>query len=532
MKKLIQLLLVGILSVSMAACGNTTTQDPAGDTNQDSATVYETEVLVIGAGGAGLAAAAGAGEQGAKVIVLEAAGFAGGAAMVSGGHMAMLHEEMNAAAERNDADLGKYLDYKEEDFGEWAPSLTVLKQQVTDYLASDTPGRFDSVERMIVDHYVTGKGKDLDGVEVYQNYELVKEGLEANWEIFEWLTSGGMQIKNSFYKVHANNPVDGGLGLANALINLAEKAGAEIVLNTTATELIMENDKAVGVKAIDKDGNEVIYRASKGVILATGSFSSNGEMCAKYQRIGEGLTANNPSNNVGTNKGAGILMAEAVGAELRDMQFMMTVLRGYNGGCTLSQSGKITGKQQLVVNSDAVRYGDETSGKFSSMTNNQEEGIAYYVGDAKMIAAINDADAEFLESMKDRGFIFIADTLEEAATAAGLDAETLKATVETFNSYVDAGEDKDFGRTKFNGKVEEGQYIIAKMQMYYHLTYGGLVTDTEAQVLDTNGNWINGLYAAGDVTCGFEGAAHQSGDCLSIVVYYGRVAGQNAANSK
>ncbi len=529
MNKCFKLVLALILAMSMAACGTEKPQDSTQDTNQN---VVETEVLVVGAGGAGLAAAAGAGEQGAKVIVLESAGFAGGAAMVSGGHMAMLHEEMNAKAERNDADLQKYLDYKEEDFNEWAPSLTILKQQVTDYLASDAQGRFDSVERMIVDHYVTGKGKDLDGVEVYQNYELVKEGLEANWEIFEWLTKeGGMEIKDSFYKVHANNPVDGGLGLARALTNLAEKAGAEIVLNTTATELIMENDKAVGVKAIDAEGKEVIYRASKGVILATGSFSSNGELCAKYQRIGEGLTANNPSNNVGTNKGAGILMAEAVGAELKDMQFMMTVLRGYNNGCTLSQAGTIKG-HQLVVNSDAVRYGDETSGKFNNMTNNQKDAIAYYVGDAKMIEAINEKDATFLENMKDRGFIFIADTLEEAATAAGLDAETLKATVETFNGYVEAGEDKDFGRKNFAGKVEEGQFIIAKMQMYYHLTYGGLVTDTEARVLDTEGNWINGLYAAGDVTCGFEGAAHQSGDCLSIVVYYGKVAGENAANAE
>lgn len=532
MKKGLMLLLALMMSVSMAACSADTPSDSVQDTQQNE-NVFETEVLVIGAGGAGLAAAAGAGEQGAKVTVLESAGFVGGAALVSGGHMAMLHEEMNAKAERNDADLQKYLDYKEEDFGEWAPSLTVLKQQVQEYLASDAAGRFDSVERMIVDHYVTGKGTDLDGVEVYQNYELVKEGLEANWEIFEWLTKeGGMEIKDSFYKVHANNPVDGGAGLARALNNLAVKAGAEIVLNTTATELIMENDKAVGVKAINADGEEVIYKASKGVILATGSFCSNTEMAAKYQRVGEGLTANNLSNNVAGNKGAGIVMAEAVGAELRDMQFIMTVLRGADNGCTLSQSGTITGKQQLVVNSDAVRYGDESSGKFSSMTNNQKDALAYYVGDAKMIAAINEKDEKFLENMKDRGFIFIADTLEEAAEAAGLNAETLKATVETFNSYVDAGEDKEFGRTKFNGKVEEGQFIIAKMQMYYHLTYGGLVTDTEARVLDTDGNWINGLYAAGDVTCGFEGAAHQSGDCLSIVVYYGKVAGENAANAE
>ena len=97
---------------------------------------------------------------------------------------------------------------------------------------------------------------------------------------------------------------------------------------------------------------------------------------------------------------------------------------------------------------------------------------------------------------------------------------------------LEAGEDPDFGRKEFNGKVETGPFVISKLEMHYHLTFGGLVIDMDAHVLDEAGQPISGLYAAGDVTSGYEGAAHQSGDCLSVVVYYGKTAGVNAAQGK
>ena len=123
----------------------------------------------------------------------------------------------------------------------------------------------------------------------------------------------------------------------------------------------------------------------------------------------------------------------------------------------------------------------------------------------------------------------VADSLEEALAKSGLDVETAMETITTFNGYVDAGTDPDFGRTAFNGKVENGPFAAVKMENHYHLTFGGLVIDTDAQVLDENNQPIPHLYAAGDVISGFEGAAHQSGDCLTVVLFYGKVAGQKAA---
>lgn len=160
----------------------------------------------------------------------------------------------------------------------------------------------------------------------------------------------------------------------------------------------------------------------------------------------------------------------------------------------------------------------KSKGTFTNLTNDQTSGLGFYIGDKTMVNAMNAKTEGFTTDMTERGFMFIADTIEEAAELAGLDAAVVKATVDTYNSYVENENDPEFGRSTFNGKVENAPYVISKMEMHYHLTFGGLVIDEFAHVLDTNSNPINGLFAAGDILSGFEGKVHQSGDCLSVVV--------------
>ena len=134
---------------------------------------------------------------------------------------------------------------------------------------------------------------------------------------------------------------------------------------------------------------------------------------------------------------------------------------------------------------------------------NQPDGLVYFIGDAQMVKGLNEAQEGFTDTMQARGDWFVVrDTIEEAAEAMNLDVETLKATIEAFNGYVEAGEDKDFGRGKFNGKVENGPFCIAKGEAHYHLTFGGLVVNVDAQVLNNQNEVISGLYAAGDVLSG------------------------------
>lgn len=500
-------------------------------------TSTEADVIVVGAGAAGLAAAAGAGEAGASVIVLEAADIAGGAALISGGHLAMLDEELNATMDRNDEALEAYKKLPLIKYHDFGPALSALLEQIDEYQANgQEKGRFDSIEMMLVDMYKsgldgTGRLTDLDGVPSNISLTLCTAALEHNMDVNDWLCQeGGMQLEDTIYKTHGNTPVGKGVGLVDALSACCEKAGATIAYGMRATDLVVEDGKVTGVVAVDANGKQVTFTAARGVVLATGSFTSNAQMCASYQRVGEALDDTTPSDNVATNVGDGITMALALNAATRDMQFVNTILLAYQNGNTATQMPVIDGNQQLAVNGFAERFASDVSS--SSLTlpaGNEPGGIIYYVGDKKMADAMEEKSAGCVADYQERGWLYVADTLEEAAQAAGLDPKTLARTVSKFNKFVDTGIDLEFGRTKFNGKVEEGPFLIAKMQVHYHLSLGGLVIDEQARVHDENGDTIPGLYAAGDVTWGVEGYTHQSGSNLTADVYFGKVAGENAA---
>lgn len=497
---------------------------------------YEADVIVVGAGASGLAAAAGAGEAGASVIVLEAASVEGGAARFSGGHMAMLDAEKNRTMERNDAALNVYKNLpliKYHDFGD---ALTALKAQIEEYQANgETAGRFDSLEMMLVDQYksgLSGSGRltDLDGRPSNISLALCTAALEHNMDVNNWLCEvGGMELEDVVYKAHGNTPVGKGVGLVNALMACAGAAGAQIAYDTRATELVVEDGRVAGVVAYGAAGNPVTYRANRGVVLATGSFSSNGELCAKYQRMGEALDETTPSDNVATNVGDGIEMALSVDAELRDMSFVNTILLAYQNGNTATEMPVIDGKQQLAVNGFAQRFANDVSSTtLTEPAGHQPGGIVYYVGDKKMLDAMEEKSAGVVDEYVARGWLFKGETLQDAAEQAGLDAKTLERTVARFNGFVATGIDIDCGRTAFNGTVENGPFLIAKMQVHYHLTLGGVVIDEEARVRTVRGATVPGLYAAGDLTWGIEGYTHQSGSNLTADVYFGKLAGANA----
>ncbi len=496
-------------------------------------TVVETEatadVIVVGAGAAGLSAAADAIANGASVIVLEANSFLGGAAGTSMGNILHMDQELFATEDRNDAALAKYEGYSVDQFPEpWKSDYTKLMEQLDAYANNgQEKGKFVTVERVMVDHYVKGMGKDLEGNVVTLDYDMIRSGVEAAQDNYNWLVGYG--LTTTPLMEYVSTPAGRGMGLIDLLAKAAE--GADIRVSTRATDLIVENGKVVGVIAVDGNGNEITFHANGGVVLATGSFSSNGEMIVKYQKIGTGLTANIPSNNPAGNRGDGIVMAEKVGAALRDMSFMQTYLKGYQNMATSGEAGNVFKNAQLVVNTDAARFADDSNQSkiVSRYGNDQKDGILIAVGDSKMIDALNGITEGLADDLIGRGMAFKADTLEEAAKLADMDAATLAATVETYNGYVDAGEDKDFGRKAFNGKVENGPYYIAKLQLAAHLTFGGLVIDAQSQVLDSNNAPIAGLYAAGDVTSGYEGIVHQTGNCLSIIINTGRIAGAEAA---
>ncbi len=503
-----------------------------GETVADEAEAVQTEadVIVIGAGAAGLSAASAAAENGASVIVLEANGRTGGSAILSGGNLNGFNEEVRTQLGRNDKDVEVYLTFTPDDFpAEYAADLAKVQEDAKAYLADTSiPYAYDSVERVMLDHWNKGKGKDLEGNWAVMNYPYIREAVEANEDIYQWLVNGGITFKKATTK-HYVTPTNKGVDLIAVLQNMAETAGANIVYNTRATKLITdETGRVVAVEAQTANGS-VTYTAKKGVIIATGSFAANPEMVVKYQNVGKGISTNTGTSNPLTNVGDGILMAEAIGARLYDMQFVGFIWRGYKSLATTAEAGVLGGAKQLAVNEEGLRFTNDAGTNLQGPAIHETDAIVNMIGDKAMYEALEANTAGLVKDLESRGVLFMGETLEEAAQKAGLDPAAVAKTVEAFNGMVDAGSDPDFGRTQFNGKVVEGPFIVAKCQAVNHLTYGGLDTDLEARVLREDGSIIEGLYAAGDVVAGFEGYAHQTGECLTICMYYGKVAGENAA---
>ena len=497
------------------------------------------DVVVIGAGAGGLAAAAAAAEAGKSVIVLEAAGQAGGATLASSGFFLKMDDRYLAGLERNDDEVASYQALDGSTIPEpWVSDFAALQEQVASYLANgEAAGRFDSVECALVDHYLRGAGADRDGNAVALDYANLRASFEANTELLDWLAEDGFVLTDSWVESrspkggkvsHVLMPEGGSAALVNALLAKAERLGCNVQYGVRALGLAMQDGTVRGVRAISSEGEELAYE-TPAVVIATGAFPSNGALVSMYQTAGSGLSADCGSTNPPTNVGDGLIMAQRCGARARDLQFITTMVRPYHVAGSTADSNAALAAAQLAVNSSAQRFAnDGDASAVQKALPSQKDGAAYLVGDASMAAALEENAAGSVDSFASRGWLFQADTLEDAATAAGLDAEALAQTVAAFNEMQASGVDEAFGREEFRGPVEQGPFTIAKIQVCYHLTFGGLVIDENSRVLDNDGAPIEGLFAAGSVLSGFEGAAHQTGDCLNYVVYTGRVAGANA----
>ena len=497
------------------------------------------DVVVIGAGAAGLAAACAAAENGKSVIVLEAAGSAGGATLASSGFFLRMDDEYDAGLERNDEEAASYKEIDASGMPEpWVDDWAALQEQLDAYLGdAGAAGRFDSVECALVDHYLRGAGTDRDGNAVALDYKNLRASFVANADILAWLAEDGFVLTDEWVKSrspkggkisHVLKPEGGSAALINALLTKAERLGCDVQYSVRAKGLVMQGGAVSGVRAVSGDGSEIVYEAPA-VVIATGAFSSNAALVSAYQTAGGGLSADCGSTNPPTNRGDGLIMAQRSGARSRDLQFMATMVRPFHVAGTTADSNAALAAAQLAVNSAAARFADD--GDASAVQKamlEQKDGVAYLVGDAAMSAALEGNSQGSVEAYAAAGWLFQADTLQGLAEEAGLDADALVQTVTDFNEVQASGSDEAFGRAEFNGPVEQAPFTLAKIQVCYHLTFGGLVIDDGSRVLDAAGVPIEGLYAAGSVLSGFEGAAHQTGDCLNYVVYTGRVAGQTA----
>ncbi|MBQ3269575.1 MAG: flavocytochrome c [Clostridia bacterium] len=440
----------------------------------------ECDVVIVGAGGAGLTAAVRAKQEGASVLVLEKMPMVGGNSLKASGGMNCAGTKFQAALDITDSGVREFIE-----------------------------------DTMNGGHYLNDLG-------------LVATMAANSSDAVDWLESIGAplpKVAATGGTVHKylHSPEDGspvGTYLIARLSEEAAKQGIDIMLNTTATEILMDGGAAVGVKAQD-DAHDYTVNA-RAVILATGGFGSNFDlMCSYKPSLANAVTTNHPGAT-----GDGIMMAEAVGAATVDMEQIQLHPTVYQETSMLV-SEKMRSLGSILVNQEGKRFCNDLSTRdaVSAAELEQTGGYAYIVFDQNLVDQ-NKSAREYIE----KGMAVQGDTYEALAEAMGVDAAAFAETMEKWNAAVAAGEDAEFGRNNgMDADLSVAPFYAIRIAPGIHHTMGGVKIDTATEVIDTEGKPIPGLFAAGETTGGVHGGNRIGGNAVCDFVVFGRIAGENAA---
>ena len=437
-----------------------------------------TDIVIIGAGGAGMTAAINATQAGKDVILVEMMPYAGGnTTKATGG--------MNAA------------------------ETHYQKEQ----------GIEDSVEQFVED--TMKGGHDIN------DRDLVTIMAENSAAGIDWLDSIGAPLPKISFSGGATNqrihaPEDGsGVGayLVTALLKKMDELGIKVMYNTKATDLLSLEGTVNGIMAESDDAYYTIH--SKAVILATGGFGNNQEMIVRYREDLEGTVTTSAPGIMGD----GIVMAQAVGADLVDIdQIQLHPTVEQKTSMLITES--VRGDGAILVNQDGKRFTDEllTRDKVSAAELAQPGSYAYIIFDQKLREGLK-ATEKYIST----GITVQGDTIEDLASKIEVDPATLAATLESWNKCVADKNDAEFGRTTgMDNDLSTPPYYAIKIAPGIHHTMGGVHIDTGAHVIDLNGKVIPGLFAAGEVVGGVHGGNRLGGNAVADIVVFGRISSASA----
>ena len=472
-KSVLALVLVVVLAMLMAACTPAKKEaEPAGETR-------EADVIVVGAGAAGLAAAIEAAEAGAEVVLLEKLPAVGGSTLVSGGIV----------------------------YGAETPGQERL-------------GVEDSAEDL-AQYWIERAEGDVDEA-------LIRFVAERAGETIAWLESMGVEFQDPVPA--GTSPVPRGhttkegrgAGLIRPLEAKAKELGVEILTETTATKLLTDDNAVVGVEAETKDGKTVQFRG-KAVVLATGGYDRDEDLRVEYAPVAEGHISYTSRGNTGD----GLRMAREVGAEIISKNGVIG-FRGVAENIPYTDPvGGLIFVPGLYVDSAGQRFVNEAIDYpifYDAMIANGDENF-YLIFDANSVP-------EALQEGVDDEVAFAGETLAELAEAAGIDPDGLEETVDKYNQMAEAGEDTEFGKpAELLTPVKEGPFYALRVKPAILGTFGGPKINVKTEVIGTDGQPIPGLYAAGEVANGqfFKTTYPASGTSIQMCFTLGRVAGREAA---
>lgn len=506
------------------------------------------DVVIIGAGGAGLSAAVSASSAGSSVIVIEKGAAVGGNTLRAGGAYNAVDPERQGNVSIEASQIKELNDILAIDpttiDTEYQDTLKTLQSQITEYMAGDKTALFDTVELHTYQTYIGGKRTGLDGTTIYGDYDLVHTLTSNSLSALEWVASLDENVEISdnistvlgalWPRTHSLT-ASVGHGMIDPLMKGCEANNVDIMLNTAGESLIVEDGKVVGVKATQTDGTPVTLTATKGVILTTGGYGANPKMAMEYDNYWGILTENMPTTNSALLTGDGIVMAKAVNANLVGMGYIQ--LMPSSQPVTGSLGGGLWGsaEDQVFVNKEGKRFVSEYESRdvLSKAALEQTDGIFYIICDQESAGdpqpGAKNGWGNDIDTLIEEGSVLKADTLEDLAKQMGCDPATFVAEIEKYNSFTKTGVDTDFNKVKIGAAIDVGPFYATIRTPSIHHTMGGVQINTNAEVLDTDGNVIDSLYAAGEVVGGIHAGNRLGGNALADVVVFGRIAGASAA---
>ena len=436
------------------------------------------DAIIVGSGGTGLTAALQARELGLNVVILEKN-------VKTGGNTSRASSGMNASE-----------------------SLVQLDEGIID-------NNRDFYEETL-------KGGGLLNDRAMLKYFVNHSALAISWlmkygvRLTDLTITGGMSVKRA-HRPGSMEPV--GFYLTSRLTNQVEKAGVDIFTGARVTKLLQDRSgKVNGVEVETDDGVKTIK--AKAVLLATGGFGASKEIIKKYRPdLVDYKTTNQPGAT-----GDGMKLAKEIGAQLMQMNFIQVHPTADTDNPHVYLIGEgLRGEGAILVNKAGKRFVNELNTRkivSSAITDLHEDG-AYLIFDSGVRGHF--AAVEFYDHV---GLVKEGSSLADLAKEIDVDPENLAATVDEWNKAVENHKDKEFGRTTgMDREINRGPYYAIHIHPAIHYTMGGIHINTETQVLDTNGNVIKGLYAAGEVSGGLHGNNRIGGNSIAETVIFGRQAG-------
>ncbi|MGG3841258.1 flavocytochrome c [Paenibacillus thiaminolyticus] len=438
------------------------------------------DIIIVGAGGAGMSAALEAKEKGMNPVIFEKMPIAGGNTMKSS-------SGMNASQTKFQKEQG------------------------------------------IEDNNDLFYEETLKGGHGTNDKEMLRFFVDNSASAIEWLDSIGIRLNNititgGMNEKRTHRPEDGsavGQYLVNGLVKNVQEKEIPLFVNANVTEITEKDGKVNGVKVLFNNNDEKTI-AADAVVVTTGGYGANMDMIGEVRSDLKGLVTTNQEGSTGD----GIKMIEKLGGVTVDMdQIQVHPTVQQEKSYLIGEA--VRGEGAILVSSEGKRFTNEldTRDNVTAAINKLPEKSAYLVFDSGVKSR-----AKAIEQYDKMGFVIKGDSIEALAQEIGVPADELTATLNTWNNAVKNKEDAEFGRTTaMDNDLSGAPYYAIKIAPGIHYTMGGVKINTNTEVLNKDGQPIPGLFAAGELTGGLHGQNRIGGNSVAEIIIFGRQAGIKSA---